>query len=396
MLILNTIVAMYGIIALSHLFIQLAFGHSHHYFRSNITNADYKPTVAIVVPEYNEDPVLFKKCIQSCLDLDYDRDKYHVYAIDDGSKKKDAINTIKDIKSDLITVIDLKENVGKRKAQKAAFDLINSKDYEIILTLDSDTILDKNAVTNIVFQFVDDKVGAITGNAVVLDKNRNLLTRLISSRYWVAFNLERGSQSLFGTVLCCTGVISAYRTDIIQDLKYRYAFQTFLGKECTYGDDRNLTNLVLSEGYKVVYEENAIGWTDVPKNMKAYLKQQLRWNRSFYRELLITAKMVFEYPTRYPIYMIYDIIMQAFLPPLLLLSLIFVVYRAAYISPFYLLGYLSTLIGIGILRGIYGISRTSDMNFLLFPIYAFIHLFMLIPLRIYAVFTLTAKGWGTR
>lgn len=170
----------------------------------------------------------------------------------------------------------------------------------------------------------------------------------------------------------------------------------FRGNECSYGDDRHLTNLVLEQGYKVVFEPQAIGWTDTPKNMKGYLKQQLRWNRSFYREMFVTAKMIVNKPRQYPTYMIYDLIMQASLPLLLLASIGFMMYRAVYESPLYISAFLGTLIGVSLLRSTYAIARTGDKNFLLFPLYSFIHLFLLIPLRLYAIMTLSAKGWGTR
>jgi len=201
---------------------------------------------------------------------------------------------------------------------------------------------------------------------------------------------------MFGAVMCCTGVISAYRNDIIQDVKERYANQMFMGKVCTYGDDRNLTNLVLEKGYKTIYESDAVGWTDVPKNMKQYLKQQLRWNRSFYREIVITAKMITKNPRLYPMYMIYDSVIQTLMPIALLCSISYMLYRMFYISDIYIISFLGTLIGIATLRSIYAITITKDYNFIYFPLYAFIHLFLLIPLRIYAIFTINGKGWGTR
>lgn len=357
---------------------------------------EQEPSVVVIIPEYNEDPELLEKCIDSSLDQDF-QGMYHVIAIDDGSKKKDAITAVRNkfIDRKNLTVIELQKNVGKRHAQKAGFDLAD-KDYDYIVTLDSDTILENDTISKLIQQFEDESVGAITGQALVHNRNHNLLTRLIFSRYWAAFNQERAAQSLFGSVLCATGVISAYRSCLIRKLKERYISQMFAGQICTYGDDRHLTNLVLEQGYKVMYEPDARGWTDVPKNMKAYLKQQLRWNRSFYRELIITARMIWKKPFKYPIYMIYDLVMQTMLPFLLIASVSYLVYMTLYQSPMYIAAYLGVLVGVSFLRSFYASARTGDKNFYLFPLYALIHLFLLIPLRLYAIFTLKTTKWGTR
>jgi len=392
-MLLDEIVMIYGIAALSHLFLQLSLAHFSEFSKNKFNLIDY-PRVAIVIPCYQEEPTLFKKCIQSAISVDY-AGEFHVFAIDDGSRDKSAFKLVEKIKSEKLTLISLEKNVGKRKAQKYAFDIIGNK-YDVIVTLDSDTILDQNSINQLVKHFNNKDIGAVTGYASVINREFNLLTKLISSRYWIAFNIERSAQSLFGAVLCCTGVISAYRNTIIQNVKEIYASQVFLGKECTYGDDRNLTNLVLMNGYQTVYESQAIGWTDVPKNMKQYLKQQLRWNRSFYREIFVTAKMIIKHPTRYSIYMTYDLMMQAVMPIALICCILYMIYRAFSISHIYILSFVATVIGMALLRSFYAIVMTKDWNFILFPVYSFVYIFLLIPLRIYALFTITGKGWGTR
>jgi len=89
--------------------------------------------------------------------------------------------------------------------------------------------------------------------------------------------------------------------------------------------------------------------------------------------------MILKHPTKYPIYMVYDLLVQSILPFLLLGSMIYIAYASVYISTLFLFAYIGTLVGVSLLRGTYAISRTHDMNFLLFPIYAFIHIFLLIP-----------------
>ena len=277
--------------------------------------------------------------------------------------------------------------------QKIGFDFLENK-VDLIITIDSDTILARNCVSNLVMQFENPKVGAVTGDVRAI-KN-NLLSKLIDARYWTAFNQERAAQSLFGTVLCCSGPLAAYRNEIVQKVKEKYIVQKFLGQKCTYGDDRHLTNLVLEQGYAVKFERKAKAWTYVPEKIKPWLRQQARWNRSFYREMLWTAKRVIAKRTYQNIYMVYDLSMQAVLPMLLLFSLLFVFYRSYLEGPIHIFGYLTILVGIAALRGSYAFLRTKDGTFFFFPLYAFCHIFLLIPVRVYALCTLKTTKWGTR
>jgi hyaluronan synthase/N-acetylglucosaminyltransferase len=263
-----------------------------------------------------------------------------------------------------------------------------------MVTIDSDTILAPDAVTHLAARLADPQVGAVTGDVRAI--KQNFLSTLIDARYWTAFNQERAAQSLFGTVLCCSGPLAAYRNTIVQHVKEQYITQKFLGDYCTYGDDRHLTNLVLEQGYRVYYERTAKAWTHVPQKLTPWLKQQSRWNRSFYREFLWTMKRVILTRKFQNAYMIYDLLMQLILPFLLLISLSFVFLRTATESWLFLLGYITILFAISLLRGIYAYMRTKETMFFLFPLYALCHIFLLIPVRVYALCTLKTTKWGTR
>ena len=122
-------------------------------------------------------------------------------------------------------------------------------------------------------------------------------------RYWIAFNQERAAQSWFRTVLCCSGPLAAYRRSVLEIVWNDYVRQRFRGALCTYGDDRHLTNLVLATGHDTLFVPRATAITNAPATIRGYLKQQLRWNKSFYRELLWTLPFV---ASRSP-YMIFEI-----------------------------------------------------------------------------------------
>lgn len=348
-------------------------------------------SVTVVIPCYNEDPKLLESCLKSITNQKISG-KLNTIVIDDGSKNLKELLPIlnKYKKMPNFNVFIFEKNKGKRIAQKLGFDNASG---DIIVTIDSDTVVDKvNGINNIIKQFKNSSVGAVTGDIKVLNKNENFLTHLILYRYWIAFNQERAAQSNFDAVMCCSGPFSAYRRSIIEKIKDQYISQTFLGHVSTYGDDRHLTNLVLQDGHTVRFEKNAIAYTHVPNTIKTYIKQQIRWNKSFYRELLWTLKNV---QTKH-FYMIYDMLMQLILPYMSVFVTVGIIYTAIFISLKIALTWMILLFLITALRPIYGAYRTGNLGFLLFLAYGFVHIIFLIPSRFYAIFTLKENGWSTR
>lgn len=395
MSLLSWFLVIYGVLALSHILFQMILGHMEHRKQNHKKFKEYhfghKPKVAVIVPSYNEDPEVLNKCIQSIYNQNYK--KLEVVIVDDGSKNAKELEekVYSQYNDGRLHTIILKKNGGKRHAQKVAFDKTKC---DIFITVDSDTVLhDKDVVERLIQRFKNAEVGAVTGDVRVENANKNILTKLISFRYWTAFHQERAAQSYFNVLMCCSGPFSAYRADIIAKVKEKYVSQKFLGKICTFGDDRHLTNLVLEEGHDVVFDSASTVYTYVPETLGDYIKQQIRWNKSFYREMLWTFKSLHKHHW----YMIYDLTMQLVLPFLLLAALIAMVYQVVTFQDLtHLWKYVAILIGIALLRASYGMYRTRNAGFLLFVVYGFIHVLLLLPTRLYALVTINRIKWGTR
>ena len=163
-----------------------------------------------------------------------------------------------------VRVIDLGRNRGKRAAMAPG---IRATDAEIIAFVDSDSVLEPDALRSIVQGFADPHVGAICGHADVLNVTETWLTRMQAVRYFVAVQgRARRPSPLFGAVTCCSGCFSVYRREAIMPHLEWWENQTFLGVESTFGDDRSLTNCVLRT-WKVRYESKAVSHTIVPDNL---------------------------------------------------------------------------------------------------------------------------------
>lgn len=388
--------ALYGGLALSHIVLQVVLAVVHHLRYSRSTRQlslrpveGRWPTASVIVPAYNEPPLELRACLESLLAQDYPG--LEVICVDDGSSQKSAflLDLYADLRERGVTVIMLRANVGKRRAQMIG---LWAASGEIIVTVDSDTTLvDPAAVRKIVRGLDDERVAAVTGCVQAKNYRTNLLTRLIGLRYWTAFHQERAAQSLFGVVMCCSGPFAAYRRSFLDAVREDYISQRFMGAECTFGDDRHLTNLALRSGYQVKFVPDAEALTVVPERVRQYWKQQVRWSKSFYREMLWTFANV---RLRKP-YLWYDLTAQAVLPPLLLGALFVLIFQALG-TPQELLRYALITMGIGLLRTVYGLVRLRQPGFILFIVFGFFYIALMTPCRLYALATFRRVGWGTR
>src|SRR4029077_10738564 len=147
----------------------------------------------------------------------------------------------------------------------------------------------------------------------------------------------------------------AYRRDVLVRVWPAYVAQSFRGIECTYGDDRHLTNLVLDAGYDTAFAPFAHAITSAPEDIPSYLRQQLRWNKSFYRELLWTLPFLL----RCSPYLVFEVLVQTVLPLLLTLAILTAFALGVVDDPHRLLHYVEVVVLMALLRCSYAIYRTK-------------------------------------
>src|SRR3954451_16993784 len=248
-----------------------------------------EPRVAIVMPAFNEEAAIARS-LRSLLEVDYPAGKLEIVAIDDGSTDA-TLSELRAVEAEAagrLRVIVFPENRGKRAAMAAG---IRSTDAEIVAFVDSDLVLEPDALAKLVQAFADPRVGAVCGHADVLNVGATWLTKMQAVRYYVAFRVCKAAESIFGAVTCCSGCFSAYRRDAIVPRLEWWEDQHFLGRPSTFGDDRSLTNCVLRD-WRVLYHAQAVAHTIVPDNFGQFMKQQTRWKRSWTRESVLVAGFI--------------------------------------------------------------------------------------------------------
>jgi hyaluronan synthase len=246
-------------------------------------DAGLEPDVAIIVPAYNEGPAV-ARTIDACLRLDYPLGKLELVVVNDGSSDETwqyMLQAAGRYPPGVVRCIDLGSNQGKRAAMAAG---IRASTAEIMVFIDSDSVPAPDGVRLLVQTFADPKVGAASGLTYVGNASKNALTRIQQARYYVSFQLLKCAESVVGAVACNPGCFSAYRRSTVLEVLERWEHQRFLGMECTFGDDRALTNMILRKGWVSRYHSGAAAWTEVPEKYKKFFRQQLRWKKSWLRE----------------------------------------------------------------------------------------------------------------
>ena len=280
----SPLLAAYGLIVAGYIVSRFTLS----LFYRPAKDAGLEPRVAIVMPGFNEEEAIANS-LRSLLALDYPEAKLEIVAVNDGSTD-DTLRQMRNVQREArgrVHVIDLVENQGKRAAMAAG---IRATSAEIIAFVDSDSVVEPDALRILVQGFADRSVGAICGHADVLNVEESWLTKMQAVRYFVAFKVVKAAESIFSAVTCCSGCFSAYRREAILPHLDWWENQTFLGKPSTFGDDRSLTNCVLRK-WKVRYEARAVSHTIVPAELKQFMTQQLRWKRSWTRESLIVVAL---------------------------------------------------------------------------------------------------------
>ncbi len=234
--------------------------------RKNFATADYAPRVAVLIPAYNEEKVIVRT-IRSVMMSNYKN--LHIIVIDDGSKDRTSEVAREAYPNDIASgrlIVLTKPNGGKADALNYA---LERTDEDIYVGIDADGVIAHDAITNLVPHFANPKIGAVAGNAKVGNRV-NLWTRWQALEYITSQNFERRALDLFDVVMVVPGAIGAWRTSAV---KAGGGYHTN-----TVAEDADLTMNVLEQGYSVIYEDQALAFTEAPVNADGLMRQRFRWS----------------------------------------------------------------------------------------------------------------------
>lgn len=243
----------------------------------------YQPTITILMSCFNEGESVYTT-IKSVVEAEYPKENLFVIAIDDCSKDK-SWEWMQKAAADFpnVRVYRNESNLGKPKSLLKALAMA---DTELILNIDSDCGLHPRSIIELTSCFADPTVGAVGGSVLVRNMSKNLLTQMQAIQYNTSFQIAKMGENLSKAVNCISGCLFAVRRSIYDELAPAIKSRTWFGHEVKDGEDRYMTNLILSLGYKTMVNLKSIVYTDVPEKFPQFFSQQLRWRRGFVRMFL--------------------------------------------------------------------------------------------------------------
>ncbi|KGX91100.1 glycosyltransferase [Pontibacillus halophilus JSM 076056 = DSM 19796] len=294
----------------------------------SLSGSKQVPPISILVPAYGEELTIIES-VRSLLALHYP--EHEVIVVNDGSPDdtvgvlveefnltyykpsamKDTIATAK-VKGIYynpsypnLYVVD-KENGGKADALNAGINLSN---YELISSIDADSLLEQDALIRIARKYMEnpEEYVAIGGNVriangcriengVVKEMNlpKKLLPMLQTVEYIKAFLGGRIGWSRVNGLIIVSGAFGVFRKDyVIKVGGYRGGYpgedMNIIIKLHRYMLDNNLP-------YKIDFCPDAVCWTQAPDTFKILGSQRKRWGRGNLKNMLEEGIFMFMRP----------------------------------------------------------------------------------------------------
>jgi hyaluronan synthase len=222
--------------------------------------------VTVIVPAYKEDYKIFNDCLES---IQKQHPEKLIVAIDSNDEKMREI-----AKKNNAYLISFNERVGKRRAMAAAWEKVET---DIVVHVDSDTILVEGCLAEITKPFDDPKIFGVAVKHDPFSTGSHLsylFAKLIEGNYTI------NSRALTNGLVVVNGQCNAWRRNFLLSQKEFFINERWLGVISHIGEDRFLSREALKAGGKTVFQETAQTTSAAQPTFKNFAKQQLRWRRS--------------------------------------------------------------------------------------------------------------------
>jgi cellulose synthase/poly-beta-1,6-N-acetylglucosamine synthase-like glycosyltransferase len=236
---------------------------------------------SIITPVYNEDPITFNKAIRSWIKNEPDE----IIGVIDQSDSR-CIEVFQSLAKEYAFMkLIIATKPGKRPALAEG---IKESRNNIVALVDSDTIWAENIRKSILSPFDDPLIGGVTTRQHPIE--RKTIWQKITDIFWDMRNYyDLPAQTAMGQALSClSGRTSLYRKNIILEDFDIFLNEIVLGRKKESGEDKCLTRIVQSKGWKTYYQSNAVIYSYASPDFKTFWSQRLRWSRNSHNSDLIS------------------------------------------------------------------------------------------------------------
>jgi cellulose synthase/poly-beta-1,6-N-acetylglucosamine synthase-like glycosyltransferase len=230
------------------------------------------PPIDVIVAAYNEEDIIRDNLLAIDRAAAYYGGPVHVILVDDGSvdSTPEVARAVFDSFTAATGSVVSRPNGGIARAYNTALEHATA-DY--IVRVDADTLIDYQALPNIVRWLPIHEVGQVS--ALYLprtDLPESWFHRMRLFECLFGFGFARQGHSIVDGVVCAPGPLAAYRRDVAFEIGgYTFGMN---------GEDLDFTNKVGRSGYRVILDPKIIAYEDVPYSFSEFRGQRHRWSRA--------------------------------------------------------------------------------------------------------------------
>jgi cellulose synthase/poly-beta-1,6-N-acetylglucosamine synthase-like glycosyltransferase len=213
-----------------------------------------KPTISIIIPTYNEEMLIGKK-LDNIFRLDYPLELLEVVIIDSSTDGTPEIIKGYQQRYDCINLIT-QERKGLATALNTAYAAARN---EIVIKTDCDSLLERDALKKVGFDFGDPAIGGVTGKQVVINESSvEVGYRSLQSKVQIA-------ESWVDSTVIFHGPFSAYRKKLIKSID-----------RDSEADDSELAIKVRKQGYRTIIDPDILFYE---ASQSAFFKRRMQKDR---------------------------------------------------------------------------------------------------------------------
>ena len=241
--------------------------------KPELSNSVYEPEVTILIAAFNEKDYIKQKT-QNTFNLDYPAHKLKQVWVTDGSNDESNL-LLQNIAG--VSVLHQPERKGKVAAINRAMPYVETP---IVIFSDANTILNRNAVKNIVKHFRDKKVGCVAGEKRIVSKKADNASGAGEGLYWKYESQLKKWDSQLNSAIGAAGELFAIRTELYENVEENILLDDFI-----------ISLRIACKNYKIVYESDAYAIENASLNVKEELKRKIRISAGGIQSIIIMKQL---------------------------------------------------------------------------------------------------------
>ena len=219
---------------------------------------DELPPLTHIIAAFNEEDYIEEK-IQNAIDLDYPKDRNHVWVVTDGSNDSTPklVEKFKGVK-----LFHKDERKGKIHAVNRVMPLVKTP---IVVYSDANTVLNSKSLKNIVRHYTDERVGCVSGEKRIRQEGSDEASSAGEGMYWKYESFLKKYDYHLYSVVGAAGELFSIRTKLFEETPTDTLIEDFY-----------LSLSIAQKGYKIAYEPDAYALENPSDSISEEAKRKVR------------------------------------------------------------------------------------------------------------------------